>query len=71
MFGVFAGIDYPLNRHVDFRIVELGFGSVGTINSYINGGPTPIGSSTMVHISSGLVFRFGVPGGPKKEKPTY
>src|SRR6185437_5088051 len=26
MFGIFAGIDYPLNRHVDFRIVELGYG---------------------------------------------
>jgi hypothetical protein len=68
MFGIFAGIDYPLNRHVDFRIVELGFGSVTTQNSYIRGGPTPIGSSRMVQVSSGLVFRFGGPGGPPKEK---
>ncbi|HEX5284448.1 MAG TPA: outer membrane beta-barrel protein [Bryocella sp.] len=67
MFGVFAGIDYPLNRHVDFRIVELGYGSVTTTNSYIFGGPTPIGASSMVHVSSGLVFRFGVPGGPPKK----
>ena len=71
MFGIFAGIDYPLNRHVDFRVVELGYGSVTTTNSYIYGGPTPIGASSMVHISSGLVFRFGVPGGPKKPKQTY
>ena len=27
------------NRHIDFRIVELGYGSVTTENSYINGGP--------------------------------
>jgi hypothetical protein len=71
MFGVFAGLDYPLNRHIDFRVIELGYGSVTTTNSYIYGGPTPIGASSMVHVSSGLVFRFGVPGGPKKEKPTY
>ena len=71
-FGIFAGVDYPLNRHVDFRIVELGYGSVTTTNSYIYGGPTPIGASSMVHVSSGLVFRFGVPGGPpKKPKNPY
>ncbi len=68
MFAVFAGIDYPLSRHVDFRIVELGYGGVTTQNSYIYGGPTPIGSSRMVQVSSGLVFRFGVPGGPPKDK---
>ena len=68
MFGIFAGLDYPLNRHVDFRVVELGYGSVTTQNSYIMGGPRPIGASTMIHLSSGLVFRFGVPGGPPKKK---
>lgn len=71
MFGIFAGVDYPLNRHVDFRVVELGYGSVTTTNSYIYGGPTPIGASSLFQVSSGLVFRFGLPGGPKKEKPSY
>lgn len=72
MFGIFAGVDYPLNRHIDFRIVELGFGGVTTQNSYIYGGPTPIGSSRMVQVSSGLVFRFRVPGGPpKQQKRSY
>jgi hypothetical protein len=71
MFGIFAGIDYPLNRHVDFRIVEVGYGSITTQNSFIYGGPQPIGASTMIHVSSGLVFRFGVPGGPPKQKRTY
>ena len=66
MFGIFGGIDYPLTRHVDFRIVELGFGGVTTQNSFIYGAPTPIGSSRMVQVSSGLVFRFLVPGGPPK-----
>ena len=72
MFGIFGGIDYPLNRHIDFRIVELGYGGVTVQNSYIYGGPIPIGSSRMVEVSSGLVFRFGVPGGPpKKPKNPY
>ena len=72
MFGVFGGIDYPLTRHIDFRVVELGYGSVTTQNSNIYGGPNPIGSSRMVHVSSGLVFRFGVPGGaPKKQTRSY
>lgn len=72
MYGIFAGIDYPLGRHVDFRVVELGYGQVTTENSYIFGGPKPIGASSMVHVSSGLVFRFGVPGGPpKKPKNPY
>jgi hypothetical protein len=68
MFAIFGGIDYPLTRHVDFRIIEVGYGSVTTQNSNIYGGPTPIGSSRMVQVSSGLVFRFLVPGGPPKEK---
>lgn len=72
LFAGYVGVDYPLNRHVDFRIIELGYGGVTTTNSYIYGGPTPIGASRLVHISSGLVFRFGVPGGPpKKPKNPY
>ncbi len=71
-FGVLAGLDLPLNRHVDFRVVELGFGSVTTTNSYIYGSPPAIGASTQFSVSSGLVFRFRVPGGaPKKPKQTY
>ena len=72
-FGVLAGLDLPLNRHVDFRVVELGYGSVTTTNSNIYGTPTPtpIGASTQFSVSSGLVFRFLVPGGAKKRKQTY
>jgi hypothetical protein len=70
-FGVLAGLDLPLNRHVDFRVVELGYGSVGTTNSSKYGTPPQIGASTQVSVSSGLVFRFLVPGGKKKVKQTY
>jgi hypothetical protein len=68
MFAIFGGIDYPLTRHVDFRVIELGYGSVTTQNSFIQRGPIPIGSSRMLQVSSGIVFRFLVPGGPPKEK---
>lgn len=71
MFGIFGGIDYPLTRHVDFRIVEIGYGSVTVQNSAIYGGPNPIGSSRMLHVSSGFVFRFGTPGEPKKQTRSY
>ena len=67
-FGVFGGVDYPLTRHVDFRIVEIGYGGVTVQNSFIYGSPNPIGSSRMLQVSSGLVFRFGVPGGPPKKQ---
>ena len=68
-FGIFGGIDYPLTRHIDFRVFEIGYGRVTVQNSFIYGSPNPIGSSSMLQVSSGLVFRFGVPGGPPK-KPT-
>ncbi len=67
-FGVLGGLDLALTPHVDFRVVELGYGSVTTTNSYIFGGPTPIGASTQFSVSSGLVFRFRVPGTAKKPK---
>ena len=71
MFGIFGGVDYPLTRIIDFRVVELGYGGVTVQNSYIYGGPNPIGSSRMVYVSSGLVFRFGTPGAPKKQTRSY
>lgn len=70
-FDIFGGLDLPLNRHVDFRAVELGYGIVTTTNSSRVGLPPPIGASRQISVSSGLVFRFGVPGGPKKEKSSY
>jgi hypothetical protein len=56
-YGVYAGLDYTLAKHVDFRAVELGYGSVTTINSGDFNGPTTFGSSRMFSVSTGLVFR--------------
>jgi len=57
-YGVYAGVDYPLKKHLDWRIAEVGFTSVGIINSSNFGYPTTISSATVISVSTGLVFRF-------------
>jgi hypothetical protein len=59
-YGIFAGVDHPLGHHVDFRIFEVGYGSLATVSSATvgGGGNIAIPSSTLIHFSSGLVFRF-------------
>ena len=57
-YGVFAGVDYPTQHHVDFRLIEIGYGSVATAGSETIGATKTIPSSTMLTISTGLVFRF-------------
>jgi hypothetical protein len=59
-YGVFGGVDYPLQRHIDFRIFEIGYGSLTTVSSGTvgAGGTVAIPASTLINFSSGLVFRF-------------
>jgi hypothetical protein len=56
-YGIYGGLDYSLHKHVDFRVVELGYGSVTTVNSGDFGGTTTFGSSGLFQVSTGLVFR--------------
>ncbi len=56
-YGIYGGLDYRLHKHVDFRVVELGYGSVTTINSGDFGGTTSFPSSGLFSVSTGLVFR--------------
>jgi hypothetical protein len=56
-YGIYGGLDYTLAKHVDFRAVELGYGSVSTINSGNFNGPTTFPSSSLFSVSTGLVFR--------------
>src|SRR5450631_3312744 len=57
---VAGGIDYTLARHVDFRVVEIGYSSLATVSSATvgAGGNIAIPASTLINFSSGLVFRF-------------
>lgn len=57
-YGVFGGADYELSRHVDFRVVEVGFNSLITASSSTIGGIGNIPASRLLSISTGLVFRF-------------
>lgn len=64
-FGIFGGLDYALNSHVDFRVVEVGYGSVSTANSGNFGGTLDQPASKLFSVTTGLVFHFNapVPGG--------
>jgi opacity protein-like surface antigen len=57
---IMAGADYTLARHVDLRMIEVGYGSLTTVSSATvgTGGNTVIPASKMLTFSSGLVFRF-------------
>ena len=56
-YGIFGGIDKPIASHVDWRIIEVGYGSTGTVSSATFGGQTPIDSAKLLNFSAGLVFR--------------
>jgi hypothetical protein len=59
-YAIFGGVDYTLSRHVDFRTIEIGYGSLTTVSSATvgAGGNIAIPSSKLLNFSSGLVFRF-------------
>jgi hypothetical protein len=54
---IFVGVDRPLAKHVDWRIIEVGYGTVSTISSATYGGQTPIGAAKLLNFSTGFVFR--------------
>jgi hypothetical protein len=56
-YGIFGGLDYTLAKHVDFRVFELGYGAVSTINSGNFNGTETFPSSRLFSVSTGLVFR--------------
>ena len=56
-FAVSAGADFALNKHIDFRAIEIGYGSVSTVSSSAFGSPTGIPSVSLVNFSTGFVFR--------------
>lgn len=57
-YGVLGGVDYTLAKHIDFRVVELGYGWLSTVNSQDFNGVTAPPTSSLFSVSTGLVFRF-------------
>jgi hypothetical protein len=54
------GGDYTIHKHVDFRMIEVGYGALDVISSATvgGGGDVAVPASNMITVSSGLVFRF-------------
>ena len=59
-YRIYGGVDYTIQRHIDFRVIEVGYGSLKTISSATvgAGGNIAIPASSLLSFSSGLVFRF-------------
>jgi hypothetical protein len=59
-YAVFGGVDYTLQRHIDFRAIEIGYGSLTTVSSLsaAGGGNVVVPAAKLLSFSSGLVFRF-------------
>ena len=59
-YVLYGGVDYTLQKHVDFRVLEVGYGSLTTVSGADvgGGGPLYVPASNQVSFSSGLVFRF-------------
>jgi hypothetical protein len=56
-YAIFLGADRPLNKHVDWRVVEVGYGSVTTVSSFLYEGPVVVPAAKLYNFSTGLVFR--------------
>ena len=58
VYDVSGGIDRTLSRHVDWRMIEVGYGSVNTISSSMfSSSAASIPASRLLNFSAGLVFR--------------
>jgi opacity protein-like surface antigen len=59
-YTVYGGVDYTLQKHIDFRVLEIGYGSLTTVSSADVGGGNIlyVPAAKQVSFSSGLVFRF-------------
>jgi len=59
MAKVYVGLDYAVNRHLDFRAAEIGFGKLTTASSAQYNSALTYPADTLISFSSGLVVRFG------------
>ncbi len=59
-YGFFGGVDYSLKQHLEWRVAEIGYGSLSTVSSATvgAGGNIAIPQSKLINFSTGLVFRF-------------
>ncbi len=56
-YDFYGGVDRPLSKHVELRIIEMSYGSVTTISSANYGSGLSEPASRLIGFSSGFVFR--------------
>ena len=57
-YGAFAGLDYPVGKFVDLRVIEVGYSSLETISTAsVTGAAVQPGASKLLNFSAGIVFR--------------
>jgi hypothetical protein len=57
-YNIAAGVDYSFASHIDWRVVEVGYGSVETVSTGAIANTGDTSTARMVNFSTGLVFRF-------------
>jgi hypothetical protein len=55
-YNIAGGVDYGFSSHVDWRVLEIGYGSVETISTAAISATGDTSSSRMINFSTGLVF---------------
>jgi hypothetical protein len=56
-YNIAGGVDYSFSSHVDWRVIEIGYGSVEAISTGLVSATGNTSSSRMINFSTGLVFR--------------
>jgi hypothetical protein len=56
-YNIAGGVDYAFASHVDWRVLEIGYGSVQAISTGAIAATGSSSSSRMINFSTGLVFR--------------
>lgn len=60
-YGAVGGLDYRLGKLVDFRVIEIGYNSLQTINTQaVTGASSKFPSSQLLSFSTGIVIRLPV-----------
>lgn len=57
-YGLYGGLDYTTQHHIDFRVVEIGYTGLRTASSQTIGVSASIPAASILSVSTGFVFRF-------------
>ena len=55
MFKIYGGLDYSINKRLDFRAVEIGYGTLTTANTALYNSTLTYPSSTLISFEAILL----------------